>query len=54
MTAIITSAFKTAVKGQVRMLMTIMKIRKAWVEGEGSCSVISNMNSAGWQTGDVV
>ena len=46
LTAIITSAFKTAVKGKVRMLTKMMKIKNAWVKGEGCCSLLPKIVSA--------
>jgi len=42
-TAINTSAFKTAVKGKVRMLKIILSTRAATATGEGCCS-LSPMN----------
>ena len=45
-TAIITSAFKTAVKGKVRMWMIMIKIRIATATGEGCCNLSPNTRSA--------
>ena len=39
LTAIITSAFKAAVTGNVRMWTTVIIIRKVWVSVEGWCSL---------------
>lgn len=45
-TAIITSAFKIAVKGNVRTSIVIIKIRVATPTGEGFCSLPPNKRSA--------
>jgi len=48
-TEIITSAFRTVVRGKVRMLTTIRKIRKAWPGGEICCRFLANNRSmTGW------
>ena len=44
-TEIITSAFKTAVRGKMRMLTAMRKIRKAWPEGEIWCRVLAKKRS---------
>ena len=38
-TAIITNAFRAAVKGKEKMLMIIFKIRQTWAKGEGFSSL---------------
>ena len=38
-TAIITNAFKTTVKGKVKMLMVMFKVRAIWTTLEGCCSL---------------
>ena len=46
LTEIITSAFKTAVIGKVKMLKMMRKLKKAALQGEGCCSLWPKRRSA--------